>query len=42
VQEKGGNKESTAGYAQEPQASHPGCLPCLWHQSIQDREKVDL
>jgi hypothetical protein len=42
VQEKGGDKEPKAGYAQEPQTSNPGCLPCLRHKSIQNRETLNF
>jgi hypothetical protein len=42
VQEKGRDKESTAGHAQEPQASHPGRLPQVRHQSIQNRETLNI
>ena len=42
VQEKGGDKEPHAGYAQEPQASNQGCLSCLRHKSIQNRETLNF
>jgi len=42
VQEKGGDKEPHAGYTQEPQTSNPGCLSCLRHKSIQNRESLNL
>jgi hypothetical protein len=42
VQEKGGDKKPKAGYAQEPQTSHPGFLSCLRHKSIQNRESLNL
>ena len=42
VQEKGGDKEPHAGYTQEPQTSNPGCLSCLRHKSIQNRETLNF
>jgi len=42
VQEKGGDKKPNAGYTQEPQASDPGCLSCLRHKSIQNRETLNF
>jgi hypothetical protein len=42
VQEKGGDKKPNAGYTQEPQTSDPGCLPCLRHKSIQNRETLNF
>ena len=42
VQEKGGDKEPTACNTQEPQTSNTGCLPCLRHKSIQNRETLNF
>jgi hypothetical protein len=42
VQEKEGDTEPSQGYAQEPQTSNPGCLSCLWHKSIQNREGLNF
>jgi len=42
VQEKGGDKEPQAGYAQEPQTSNTGFLSCLRHKSIQNRASLNL
>jgi len=42
VQEKGGDKKSTPGYAKEPQTGNPGCLPYVRHKSIQNRETLNL
>ena len=42
VQEKEGDTEPSPGYAQEPQTGHPGCLSCLWHKSIQNRESLNF
>jgi hypothetical protein len=42
VQEKEGDKQPAAGYAQESQAGHPGCLPCVRHKSIQNREALGI
>ena len=42
VQEKGRDKEPSPGYAKEPQTGNPGCLSCLWHKSIQNRESLDF
>jgi hypothetical protein len=41
VQEKEGDKQPAAGYAQKSQASHPGRLSRVRHKSIQNRETVD-
>jgi hypothetical protein len=38
--QKGGNKESAAGYSQEWQASYSGSLPGMQHESIQNRTRV--
>jgi hypothetical protein len=42
VQEKERDKQPKAGYAQEPQTCHPGCLPCVRHKSIQNRETLNI
>jgi len=42
VQEKGGDKKPNAGYTQEPQTSNTGCLSCLRHKSIQNRESLNF
>jgi len=42
VQEKSGDKKPNAGYTQEPQTSDPGCLSCLRHKSIQNRESLNF
>jgi hypothetical protein len=42
VQEKEGDRQPTAGYAQEPQAGHSRCLSCLRHKSIQNRETLNI
>jgi hypothetical protein len=42
VQEKEGDKQPEAGYAQEPQTCHPRCLPCVRHKSIQNRETLNI
>jgi hypothetical protein len=42
VQEKEGDKQPQAGYAQEPQTCHPRCLPCVRHKSIQNRETLNI
>ena len=42
VQEKGRDKKPHAGYTQEPQTGNPGCLSCLWHKSIQNRETLNF
>ena len=42
VQEEEGDKQPSAGYAQESQTSYPRCLPCVRHKSIQDRETVGV
>ena len=42
VQEKGRNKKPHAGHTQEPQTSNPGCLSCLRHKSIQNRETLNF
>jgi len=42
VQEEGGDKEPSPGYAQEPQTGNPGCLPYLQHKSIQNRESLNF
>jgi hypothetical protein len=42
VQKEEGDKESAAGYAQEPQACHPRGVPCVWHESIQNRKALDI
>jgi hypothetical protein len=42
VQEKEGDKQPQACYAQEPQTCHPRCLPCVRHKSIQNREALNF
>jgi hypothetical protein len=42
VQEEGGDKKPNAGYTQEPKTSDPGCLSCLRHKSIQNREALNF
>jgi hypothetical protein len=42
VQEEEGDKQPTAGYAQESQTGHPRCLSCVRHKSIQNREALNI
>jgi len=42
VQEKEGDKQPAAGYAQESQTGHSRCLSCLRHKSIQNRETLNI
>lgn len=42
VQEEEGDRESKAGYAQESQTGHPGCMPRVRHEGIQNREALTV
>ncbi len=37
-----GNDKSPAGYPEERPTGYAGCLPCLWHKSIQDWKELAI
>jgi hypothetical protein len=42
VQEESRHKKPTAGDAEEPQTSDTRCVSPLWHQSVQNRESLNI
>jgi len=35
------NEEHQGNKDEEWEAGHPGCVPCVWHKDVQDRQGVE-